>query len=203
MSEGILRQRRNLIILSVLIAFLKFGQVDINQVSVLGISFGKFGNPSGVYLFAWIIWGYFFYRYWQYFGQEGAPLFVGVYSRELDDKCRHKIGTILGKKTGGNAVKDSEGYFAYSKLKKNRWVFDGSVVLAKDGVETYRPFSHEIPRRSLWGTLIWTYLNFLFRQSITSDYLLSFVIALGAFWYGCIGAWEGSIVYQVFLLLHS
>ena len=50
MSEGILRQRRNLIILSVLICFLKFGQVDINQVSVLGVSFGKFGNPNGVYL---------------------------------------------------------------------------------------------------------------------------------------------------------
>jgi len=201
MSDGILRQRRNLVVFSVLLCFMKFAEVDIGQVSILGFSFSAFGNPDGVYLFAWLIWGYFFYRYWQYYGQEAAPLFAGIIGRELDKGCSYEIGQIVGQ--SHSSWTDDKNLTNYTKLKSNNWLFEAKYIVNPEdpaGDYKYMPFELPIPKKELRGAVVAVYFNFFFRKSITSDYLLPFIVAWGALLYAGVLSWEGGLLTQVFNL---
>ena len=84
MSEGLARQRRNLISASCVLIFLKFAGVEISKLSFLGLDFGKIGNPSALYLVIWICFVYFLSRYYQYYAQEGAVRLSRYFHEEME-----------------------------------------------------------------------------------------------------------------------
>src|SRR3990172_4553469 len=64
--DGFVRQRRNLIGISVaLFLYKKLGLV-IDGINILGNT-ARIRDPSGVTLLLWLAWAYFFVRYYQYF----------------------------------------------------------------------------------------------------------------------------------------
>lgn len=70
MSADLLRQRRNLLITSLTLIAINLAGATLNRdVSVLGASI-EFSNPERVVWGAWILWGYFLIRYWQYLNEE-------------------------------------------------------------------------------------------------------------------------------------
>jgi hypothetical protein len=70
MSADLLRQRRNLLSTSlVLIAINLAGATLQKNVSVLGTSI-EFSNPERIVWGVWVLWAYFFIRYWQYLNEE-------------------------------------------------------------------------------------------------------------------------------------
>lgn len=70
MNAYLLRQLRNLLATSlVLIAIHLAGATIKRDVSVLGTSI-EFSNPERVIWGVWILWAYFFVRYWQYLNEE-------------------------------------------------------------------------------------------------------------------------------------
>ena len=91
MSSDLLRQRRNLMIFSSILWFLKYAEIEITKFSILGIEFSSFKNPNSVYVAIWIAWIYFAVRYYQYFLQEGFPNLKNVYAQVLENKSVKKI----------------------------------------------------------------------------------------------------------------
>jgi hypothetical protein len=65
-SEGFVRQRRNLIVLSVLTIFIRYAERTLdNSVKLFGFAF-KIGNPDVLDTFLVILLGYFAWRFHQF-----------------------------------------------------------------------------------------------------------------------------------------
>jgi len=77
MNADLLRQRRNLIVLSLVLLIFSVSDTTIGRkVSVLGAEL-VVGNPEVLKPLAWVFWGYFLLRYYQYWRAEpGSPIRV-------------------------------------------------------------------------------------------------------------------------------
>ena len=59
MTEGFLRQRRNLILSSLILFFVYYAEVEIEKLSFFGVELKDFGNPEAAVEGIWLIYGYF------------------------------------------------------------------------------------------------------------------------------------------------
>ena len=63
--NAFIRQRRNLMAVSVALAFLVLGEVNLPSINILGNVF-IIPHPQAVRWFGWLLWGYWLLRYLQY-----------------------------------------------------------------------------------------------------------------------------------------
>lgn len=71
MTEGLIRQRRNLLIICSILLFIKLSGLTVSKIHLVGMEFEDLENPHAIYLFVWAAFFYFVWRYVQYFSQEG------------------------------------------------------------------------------------------------------------------------------------
>ncbi|NWF37461.1 hypothetical protein [Mariprofundus sp. KV] len=69
MGSGLLRQRRNLLIISSALIVFDFAQLTVVKINLLGTEL-LIGKPEVLMVAAWVLWGYFFLRYYQYMREE-------------------------------------------------------------------------------------------------------------------------------------
>lgn len=69
MDTGLLRQRRNLILISSALLLFDFANVTVTKVSVMGTEL-LIGDAKLLIYFAWAMWFYFLLRYYQYLHEE-------------------------------------------------------------------------------------------------------------------------------------
>ncbi|MCK4837309.1 MAG: hypothetical protein KAS94_00825 [Desulfobulbaceae bacterium] len=86
MTEDLRRQRRNLLVVSITIIFLRFGGVTISKVALLGTEF-SFQNIQALYAAIWLAYFYFLLRFYQYFMQETDKGIVEEFNKKLDGLC--------------------------------------------------------------------------------------------------------------------
>jgi hypothetical protein len=65
LSAGLLRQRRNLIAISLFLVVFDFAHVTVEKVSILGTEL-LVGDPRILAALAWVVWGYFCLRLLRY-----------------------------------------------------------------------------------------------------------------------------------------
>ncbi len=65
MSEGLLRQRRNFLLCSLILFGFLFLNLKITKISIIGIGI-SIQNPSNIFFVIVFFWVYFFWRYHQY-----------------------------------------------------------------------------------------------------------------------------------------
>lgn len=65
-SPAFVRQRRNLILASLVLAFAQVTNLTIERLNLFSIS-GRIDEPVSTVPFLWVVWGYFLWRYWQAF----------------------------------------------------------------------------------------------------------------------------------------
>lgn len=84
-TDGFIRQRRNLMIISLFLLIYDFAEIQIAKVSLLGTEL-VVGRPEILEWTAWAIWGYLLLRYTQYLiADEASPVFSGF------NEARRKI----------------------------------------------------------------------------------------------------------------
>lgn len=70
MNPDLLRQRRNLMVISLVLTAVNIAGASIEpKVSVFG-TVVTFSHPHRLLIGAWIVWAYFLLRYWQYLSDE-------------------------------------------------------------------------------------------------------------------------------------
>ena len=69
MSTGLLRQRRNIMAISILLPLYLFSGATFNKINILGNSV-TLNNPKLITIFLIVLFFYFLLRYWQYFNEE-------------------------------------------------------------------------------------------------------------------------------------
>lgn len=62
MNEAFVRQRRNLLISSIIIFLISFAGIELDKITLLGSEF-KISDPIMIYIFLWLMQIYFFLRY--------------------------------------------------------------------------------------------------------------------------------------------
>ncbi len=94
MDTGLLRQRRNLILVSSALLLFDFANVTVTKVSVMGTEL-LIGNVKVLVYFAWAMWGYFLLRYYQYLREEkDLGISAGVKSQFDAKAWRYTFGII-------------------------------------------------------------------------------------------------------------
>jgi hypothetical protein len=88
MNPDLLRQRRNLILVSLWLLVFDFADVSIGKVSVLGTEL-VVGSPRVLIFLAWLLWAYFLLRYYQYWRTENKPELRKAFNARLDTYARN------------------------------------------------------------------------------------------------------------------
>lgn len=195
MGEGILRQRRNLLITCVLLWVMKYGGVTFSKFSLAGFDVA-FKNPDALVLSIWIAFAYFLYRYYQYFSDEGVDKLQRVFNAALEKKCEPIIQSLVKSKfpTNNDAIR-----YSYAFLKRDRWVYKGHALGGEYDPSTGTVIGNEhfelaIGRRKLWKGILSGVMDSIFRNSVVTDYLLPFVLAFFILYYCGTNDWSGSFL---------
>lgn len=90
MDEGIFRQRRNLMIISIVLFLISVGGISIDhEISILGAKL-KIENPLVIYIIIWAMYAYFFIRYFQYYYDLDIK-FKDYWPNDYDDKSQRIV----------------------------------------------------------------------------------------------------------------
>lgn len=193
MTQGFIRQRRNLIITNILILFLALAKVQIEQLSVAGVQFGAFKNPKAILLFLWLAWAYFLYRYSVYFLEEGPSNLLKTWRRDFEAIVSPRIKSLVYKAYD----KPNDGCaYSYWVLRRNGYIYNGQAYEQAEGDEE-RIFNFELPvhRRQIIPWEIMAFLRFAIFSPPMTDYILGFVLSFGVATYcGFILSWGGGIL---------
>lgn len=90
MSASLLRQRRNLIIVSLVISFILYSKVEISKIVIFSIEFLT-PNPEALLNVLWLIWFYFLVRYYQYLMVEPAIGIKTEFFRKFETLCSNTM----------------------------------------------------------------------------------------------------------------
>lgn len=113
MNADKLRQRRNLIAISVLLLVFDFAEVKVSKVSILGTEL-LVGNVQILVVCAWVLWAYFFLRYYQYWRLESEQRIRKAFSKQLVSYAR--------KFTNAKPKRDSSGgHYDNYKITRTGW----------------------------------------------------------------------------------
>lgn len=187
MGEGLLRQRRNLMIASILLWIMKYGGVNFSKISIVGFDL-EFKNPNALILSLWIAFGYFLFRYYQYFSDEGVKKLQSVFNEAYESKCKPIIRTLVEENYPTNTHKN----YSYFILKSNSWIYKGAIL--NEGGRDTTPFEFPIERWQLWKGIMSAIMDSIFRNSVVTDYILPLLIACTVLYYCGVDDWKGSFL---------
>lgn len=195
MSEGLLRQRRNLMITSILLWIMKYGGVTFTKFSFVGFDI-TLKNPNVLILSLWIAFAYFLFRYYQYFSDEGVKKLQSVFSGTIENKCEPIIRNLVKEKfpTNNDAIR-----YSYAFLKRDSWIYKGHALGSEFDPITGTNigsghFELPIKRSQLWKGIVFAMIDTIFRNSVVTDYLLPFAVACFVLYYCGVDDWRGSFL---------
>lgn len=177
LSGGTLRQRRNLLLITVLLIFMEHGRVTFGtNVNIFGAS-ASIGNPDFILQFLLLIQAYFLWRFYQYFNSDDA------YS-ELKNQYRHNLMKKLDTSTLQQIFKGLPenqksigGNYSYSRLvnyDSNYFQVDVEIPRSVDS-ENER-LSVKIPKAPIEIQRFPAMIGFVFRGRILTDFFLPYVL---------------------------
>ena len=197
MTDGFLRQRRNLLVVNVVLLLVALAEVQLETLSVAGFQFGAFQKPAVVLVFLWGVWAYFFYRYAVYFAEEGPERIVRVWEREFERCVNPRIKQIVSRHH--RVPNDGCGY-SYLTLRRGGLVYRGQAYAEEvsEGSDKAKPrlynFELHVPRRQIMLWELKAFLRFTLFTPVLTDYVLAFAISVVVLWIcGFSKTWVGSL----------
>ena len=183
LSPGLLRQRRNLMVVSLIIIFMEMSGAQLGNVLLLGISI-TFDNPESIPLFLMFFLVYFLYRYTLYYWQERHS-FWSLFSLNFEQKTRPKIYAIWNEK--GIPV-EGQSNTIYKSGTLNFFDLEVTGLLKRRVSENKKnPFTGEIENKTIEFNIFYLWKEFLsaafivlFKERFVTDYYMPYLIALVA-----------------------
>ena len=179
MSEAILRQRRNLVSVSIFLIFFDFANVEIGTLSFFGSNM-VIGNPKAAYSFIWLAWLYFLVRYYQYFRAEDNLGLKNEFSLFFDFRFAKKLHDYLSNKYPDKNFSYVDTNF--NKLKNKSMfsmTYQHEVHKPVEGL-TVVDFSEDISITFFFWLIIKSIFHVIMHTPKVTDYILPFVIAFGS-----------------------
>lgn len=129
MSEGLMRQRRNLLFISFLLPLIIGSGANIEKINLLGTVI-NINNPDIIQYLSGILFLYFLLRYWQYYTEE---TFIKDMHREFKEYKYNKEDTVLR-----NKIKSEMNFIQSNNIEilfANPLYFNGSRYTFQENIE--------------------------------------------------------------------
>lgn len=173
LSAGTLRQRRNLILVTVALIFINHGQVKFGVETKLFGTSAVIGNPDFILSFLLLVQAYFLWRFYQYFHSDGAfshlrGQFNGTLKKTMDDEVLRQIF----KKVPAE-VTSLSGSYSFSSLGKPK---SGFYELEVEGANGDQKYLVQLPASSINRMRFPAMVGFAFRGRILTDFYLPFLL---------------------------
>nr|MVB59537.1 hypothetical protein [Vibrio cholerae] len=193
MNDGFIRQRRNLYTISGVLLFCFMAQVQISQLSIVGISFSGFKKPEITYMFLWGMWGYFFYRFMVYFIEHELKTFLGIWRREVERYSNVYLRELASSNASGRFLKKQSDYYS---MKRNNWVlnYQEEHLDEQYGTPFVKNKTVQVLRRSIFKYQVVGVLRLILLTTVVTDYFFPLITGLLVFTYAGFGMWEGSLL---------
>ena len=118
-SDGLLRQRRNLLLSTLVMPLFFVSGAEITKINVLGTNI-ELANPESVKYLLIALFLYFFLRYWQYYKEES---YIVDMHRKIQYYSRTKEVAYLTKKAQEKSdfIKSIDFHVSFTDPAHNRW----------------------------------------------------------------------------------
>ena len=183
-------------VLGLIILILSFGNASIKEISIAGIKLNFAENVSFAYRIIWMIWGYFLYRYFIYFMEEGRRKLRSYWELEFEQT----INKYIRKKVYEQYEKPNEGSgFSYYSTKRNNMVYQGQVFVKKlnesthEEEDTVENISLPLALPIIYLYQVKAFLKFLILRSVVTDYVFVFVFSAVVVAVSEMSNWKGSL----------
>jgi hypothetical protein len=166
MTNDLLRQRRNLLITSIGLLLFDFAHVSVAKISILGTEL-LVGNTIVLEAFAWVLWGYFLLRYYQYLKSEkdgGVTEHAGKHFKFL--ATQHVMRATGRDSLHGEVLVSRNGF---------RWLY--SVAEMQLG-EREVVGNGALPSMRAWWWRLRAYLHIALHTPRVTDHVLPFALAI-------------------------
>jgi hypothetical protein len=181
--EGFKRQRRNLMIVSVVLLFAQTSGITINKLNVFGNEL-EIPNPIVINRWLWVLWGYWLWRYYNFYHDMGGKGFARERHKVLNDLVpkyffrkllRNTIPLAYPNREGAKFYGvDIYGYrpFSYDLLVKIQFA-DDSIEGFKDVISLRNP-EDRVP---LILMNVRALVHIVLHTHLFSEYILPYILA--------------------------
>ena len=205
MSEGLFRQRRNLILTSLTIIFLRYGEVTIEKFGTSALDL-KFQNLNAIFVALWVVFFYFLVRYYQYLRQEPDLGIKSAFWAKVDARCLNKLTEDAKSRFATVLMSPARLEFQLSSFKRTSvFLWSGSVTTKRTGSGEPMNSEYTVNVLHFWPDFTVAACHVALNRSAITDYVLPFLLALSALLYGWSGNWPGTFcnVFHISILRHS
>lgn len=183
LSQDTIRQRRNLIVTTLLLIFIDVADVAFgNTVSFLGASL-SIGKPEVIEPTIWVFELYFLWRFYQYFSSDKAyGSLLRHFKDYMDSHTRLHIVQLICKPRG---LKGLSGKYGYENLERIGLLSYRLKVIPAGGREPASgvvkdDFTAEISVMKLEFYRLLDIAGFLFRARLLTDYFVPYFLVIFA-----------------------
>ncbi len=182
--QGFIRQRRNIIIISLVVLLAEISDIQINKINIFGNEV-LINNPNILHLFLWIALFYWLIRYYQYFRDIPDKGFKATFNGKLEqyaqDIAFNKTITFYNNKTENDETNQKKAYpRQFDIYRKSNKGFEGKVDYLI-GTDPYSGGSIEelkvnITFKELIIPKIRSASNLILHTHLLTEYILPFII---------------------------
>lgn len=180
LSQDTLRQRRNMVITSVFVIFIKLADVTFgNKVNFLGATL-SIGNPEIIYKGILVFLAYFVWRFYQYFSTDKAyAALCSQYREHMNTRTSIKIVQLICKPRN---LQGLTGEYLYNNLVRTSllsYSVEATVSERYDpakGSEVDTKLSANIPVVKIEAYRLLSVIVFIFRGRILTDYFVPYLV---------------------------
>lgn len=174
MDDGLLRQRRNLIAISIALLLTDFADVKVSKVTILGSEL-VVGQPAVLAVFAWVVWGYFLIRFHQYLADTGD---LGIKDGFLKRRRQYarRFARLQPIRDGSGLVFDDVQLSRVDRLNWEVHLAHYEPATGSNAIGTRVPVS--IARIQWWNLRAWCHQ--LTMTARLTNYALPYVLAIAA-----------------------
>jgi hypothetical protein len=193
MEEGLLRQRRNLMVTCCLLFLLSASGATLDKVGLAGFEM-KFHRPAAIFLSLWLAFAYYLYRYYVYFSISGRSKLAEKFREAALQNLQNRLYQAAMRKHGDRTSIES------SLSWQSAWAPKLTILIALPSAqdEVGQPiyekqdFHLDLPRTSRLLVLTPHWLRILFNDTVVTDYAFPFLLAIFTLLYAGSHDWLGS-----------
>lgn len=173
LSPGLLRQRRNLVVLATFLILFDVSTVEPKTLTLFGAELGL-PRARTYATFAWILLLYFVWRFYQYLQDESD---LDLKKRRTWSKAKEYLEPWL-KESGASLLTMAQGQYELNQERFGGWFYRFAMYDPKQGKHLYETL--DVP----FATTIWATVKALmyttFRTPYVTDILLPILLAIVA-----------------------
>lgn len=170
MNGDLLRQRRNLIMVSGGLLLFDFADVSVAKISLFGTEL-LVGDARVLFVTAWLTWSYFLLRYYQYLRAEGDLGINKGIASSFQYRAKQYVHEVDGRK-------GFQGEINFSR-RGMRWTY-AILEQAPNRADLLQTKAGSLPLIQSWWWTLSAYLYVTVHTPRVTDHVLPFALAFAA-----------------------